>query len=73
MGFGVRTFGVGLQVEKRSIWVTFEWVGDEMSGVFESRFLAFLQSVFPKIISRSVDIPECVSLREPQYSFAIEN
>ena len=37
--------------------VTFDSIGDEMSGVFESHFLAFLQGVFPKIISRSVDIP----------------
>ena len=34
--------------------VTFESVGDETPGVFESHFLAFLQGVFPKIISRSV-------------------
>ena len=29
--------------------VTFDSVGDEMSGVFESHFLAFLQGVFQKL------------------------
>merc|ERR1712074_84055 len=28
--------------------VTFDSIGDEMSGVFESHFLAFLQGVFPQ-------------------------
>ena len=49
--------------------VTFDSVGDEMSGVFESHFLAFLQGVFPKTISHSIDITACVPRREPQYSF----
>merc|ERR1712074_70701 len=28
--------------------VTFDSIGDEMSGVFERHFLAFLQGVFPQ-------------------------
>merc|ERR1712074_464283 len=49
--------------------VTFDSIGDEMSVVFESHFLAFLQGVFPKTISHSIDITACVPRREPQYSF----
>ena len=49
--------------------VTFDSIGDEMSGVFESHFLAFLQGVFPKTISHSIDITACVPRPEPQYSF----
>ena len=48
--------------------VTFDSIGDEMSGVFESHFLAFLQGVFPKTISHSIDITACVPRRKPQYS-----
>ena len=57
------------RARKGRFGVTFESVGDETSGVFESHFLAFLQGVFPKIILRSVDITACVPRREPQYSF----
>merc|ERR1712148_103809 len=49
--------------------VTFDSIGDEMSGVFESHFLAFLQGVFPKTISHSIDITVCAHRREPQYSY----
>merc|ERR1712148_43057 len=51
--------------------VTFDSIGDEMSGVFESHFLAFLQGVSPKTISHSIDITACVPRREPQYSFTL--
>ena len=54
--------------EKVDFRVTFESVGDETSGVFESHFLAFLQCVFPKIILRSVDMPACIPRRELRIS-----
>ena len=64
-------FGLTYRARKGRFGVTFESIGDETSGVFESHFLAFLQGVFPKIISRSVDITACVPRREPQYSYEI--
>ena len=64
-------FGEDLQGGKGRFGVTFESVGDETSVLFESHFLAFIQGVFPKIISRSVDITACVPRREPQYSFVL--
>ena len=60
--------GKAYRARKGRFGVTFESVGDETSGVFESHFLVFLQGVFPKIISRSVNITALVSRREPQYS-----
>ena len=71
LGFWVWTsfvLGRTYRTRKGRFGVTFESFGDETSSVFESHFLAFIQGVFPKIISRSVDITACVPRREPLYS-----
>ena len=69
MLFGVfgrehHSFRGGVEGRKGRFGATFESVGDKTPGVFGSHFLAFLQGVFPKIISRSVDITACVKKGE---------